>query len=162
MHRPPARAKVLFRSNDRSPTATKQGPRLAVRHTPSPFCALATHSPYQPVMLEAFAYRKYKKHKMDKKLREANAREALDPQDEEFIRQSMDKGTTETGSPQGSSASFFKRLVLGKKSSSSGGEAVTPTEEEVVAPTASEGKPTCLSYADGGGNRNGDSRDTGS
>ena len=74
----------------------------------------------------------------------------------------MDKGTTETGSPQGSSASFFKRLVLGKKSSSSGGEAVTPTEEEVVAPTASEGKPTCLSYADGGGNRNGDSRDTGS
>jgi len=87
---------------------------------------------------------------MDKKLREANAREALDPQDEEFIRQSMDKGTTETRSPQGSSGSFLKRLGLVKKSSSSGGEAMTPTEDEVVAGTDAEGKPMCLSCADGG------------
>ena len=101
-------------------------------------------------MLEAFAYRKYKKHKMDKKLREANAKEALDPQDEDFIRRSMDTVASGTKSLQGSAGSLFKRLGLVKKSSSSGGEAMTPTEDEVVAGTDAEGKPMCLSCADGG------------
>jgi hypothetical protein len=62
-------------------------------------------------MLEVFAYKKYKKHKLEKQLREANAKEALDPQDEEFIRQSMDKASTQTSS----ASSLFKRF--GKKKS---------------------------------------------
>jgi len=101
--------------------------------------ASAANSPYQPAMLEALAYRKYKKHKMDKKLREANAKEALDPQDEDFIRRSMDTVASGTKSLQGSAGSLFKRLGLGKKSSSSGEEALMPTEEDVVAVTDPEG-----------------------
>lgn len=48
-------------------------------------------------MLEVFAYKKYKKHKLDKQLREADAQEALSKQDEEFI-QSMagDKPSPQT------------------------------------------------------------------
>jgi hypothetical protein len=75
-------------------------------------------------MLEVFAYKKYKKHKLAKQLREGTAKEALDPQDEQFIRASMDKQPQ----AQSNSGSMFKRL-MGKKS----GETVPPTKEQLAA-----------------------------
>jgi hypothetical protein len=75
-------------------------------------------------MLEVFAYKKYKKHKLAKQLREGAAKEALDPQDEQFIRASMDKQPQ----AQSNSGSMFKRL-MGKKS----GETVPPTKEQLAA-----------------------------
>ena len=80
-------------------------------------------------MLEVFAYKKYKKHKLAKQLREGSGKEALDPQDEHFLRASIDKQVpAQTGS-----GSMFKRLI-GKKS----GETVPPTKEELAAVPESE------------------------
>lgn len=81
-------------------------------------------------MLEVFAYKKYKKHKLEKQLREGTAKEALDPQDEQFIRASIDK----QAQAQSNSGSMFKRLI-GKKS----GETVPPTKEELAAVQDGEG-----------------------
>jgi phage shock protein A len=74
-------------------------------------------------MLEALAYKKYKKHKLAKELREANAKEALSKQDEEFIRQSI--GNTNAGS----NTSMFKFLQR-KKSSK---DTVPATTDELDA-----------------------------
>jgi phage shock protein A len=75
------------------------------------------------MMLEAFAYKQYKKHKLAKELREANAKEALSKQDEEFIRQSIDnnKATKNT--------SMFKFLQKRKSSNNT----VAPTVDELAA-----------------------------
>lgn len=77
-------------------------------------------------MLEVFAYKRYKKHKVNKKLREINAKEALSSEDEEFIRKSMDnQGKHSSGQ------SMFK-FLSGKKNGGKG-EIVPPTEEELAA-----------------------------
>ena len=83
-------------------------------------------------MLEVFAYKRYKKHKLNKKLREINAKEALSKQDEEFIRRSLDNGNKHSPSGQ----SMFK--FLNKKNGEKKGESVTPTEAELAAVESKE------------------------
>lgn len=78
-------------------------------------------------MLEVFAYRKYKKYKLKKKLREANAKEALSKQDEEFIRHTIDNNN-DTPSTQ----NLFK--FLQRKKSSRNSSVIPPmTPEELIA-----------------------------
>jgi len=67
-------------------------------------------------MLEGFVYKTFKKRQLAKKLREANAKEALSQQDEEFIRQTID----DSNSPQGRE------------------EPVHPPESSIATPTVEE------------------------
>jgi hypothetical protein len=83
-------------------------------------------------MLEVFAYKAYKKHQLTKKLREQNAKEALSKKDEEFIRRSIEGGSTTTGGNKQSGQSMFKFLNSGKKKSATG-DVATPTGEEFAA-----------------------------
>ena len=82
-------------------------------------------------MLEVFAYKRYKKHKLGKQ----TAKEALDKHDEAFIRRSLD-GRETTPSPPSVNPLF--KLLHRKRSDARGsdGEAVTPitpTEAELAA-----------------------------
>ena|SRR5271154_2147863 len=83
-------------------------------------------------MLEVFAYKRYKKHKLNKKLREINAKEALSKQDEEFIRRSLDNGNKHSSSGQ----SMFK--FLNKKNGEKKGQSTPPTEAELAAVKSTE------------------------
>jgi len=82
-------------------------------------------------MLEVFAYKQYKKHKLTKKLREVNAKEALSKEDEEFIRRSLDNKKHSS-----SGQSMFK--FLNKKNGEKKGAIVPPTEEELAAVNSKE------------------------
>jgi hypothetical protein len=77
-----------------------------------------------PTMLEVFAYKRYKKYKLSKELREANAKEALSKHDEAFIRKSME-------SKQPSENSSIFKFLQRKKSSH--GDAVSPSPNEIAA-----------------------------
>jgi hypothetical protein len=81
-------------------------------------------------MLEVFAYKRYKKHKLTKQLREQNATEALSKHDEAFIRKSIDNNhkNPDQGKPSMSPLSRF--LHRGK---SPEGTALSPTPEELAA-----------------------------
>jgi|SRR5579859_5555125 len=71
-------------------------------------------------MLEVFAYKKYKKHKLTKQLREQNATEALTPKEESFFRRSFDQYTEKP-------KSFLRVLHKGKATE------IPPTNEELSA-----------------------------
>jgi len=73
-------------------------------------------------MLEVLAYTRYKKHKLNKKLREINAKEALSPEDEDFIRKSM-----ENESKQSSVFKFLNKKNGGKV------EVLPPTDQQLAA-----------------------------
>ena len=91
-------------------------------------------------MLEVFAYKRYKKHKLTKQLGEQNAKEALSKQDEAFIRKSIDNShkNPDQGKPAMSPLSRF--LHRGK---SSEGTVPSPTPEELAAIKAKdEGTPS--------------------
>jgi hypothetical protein len=81
-------------------------------------------------MLEVFLYKKYKERKRAKQLREANAKEALSKEDEEFIRESIDT-SQEPSKPMGRIKFFSKK----KKSP----KIDTPTAEELAAVQTGEG-----------------------
>jgi hypothetical protein len=79
-------------------------------------------------MLEVFAYKRYKKHKLGKQ----TAKEALDKQDEAFIRKSLDERRTAPSLP--SVNPLFK--LLHRKSSDgrkADGTSTAPTEAELAA-----------------------------
>ena len=88
-------------------------------------------------MLEVFAYKRYKKHKLGKQ----TAKEALDKQDEAFVRRSLDEQQTSPSPP--SVNPLFK--LLHRKSSETrkaDGEGVvpiTPTEAELAALKVKDG-----------------------
>ena len=73
-------------------------------------------------MLEVFAYKKYKKHKLAKALREAEAKEALSKEDEDFIRQSINNNHTTHNT------SMLKFLQKKKSSNNT----VPPTTDELA------------------------------
>ena len=74
-------------------------------------------------MLEVLTYKKYKQYKKKKEQREANAKQALDKQDEDFIRKSLD-------TPDMSQKSIFSKLLNKRKSF---GLSVPLTDEEIAA-----------------------------
>jgi hypothetical protein len=82
-------------------------------------------------MLEVFAYKRYKKHKLGKQ----TAKEALDKQDEAFIRKSLDERRTAPSLP--SVNPLFKLLHRkssdGRKADGEGGTSTAPTEAELAA-----------------------------
>ena len=86
-------------------------------------------------MLEMLAYKKYKKHKLEKQLREQNAKEALSKQDEQFIRQIVDN---ESPSPRDGKESILKFLYKRKPKDSAPTTEATP-QERVALPVEDEG-----------------------
>ena len=98
-------------------------------------------------MLEILTYRAYKKHKLSKQLREKNAKEALDPQDEDFLRSSLHTDTATPSSKKAPSKKFPLTLRPPKKNekpttpaeeSSDGMTTPAPTEEELEVINASK------------------------
>ena len=77
-------------------------------------------------MLEVLAYKRYKKHKLNKQLREINAKEVLSKEDEEFLRH-----TLEDESKESNRRSMFK--FLSNKKPGEKEEAIPPTEEQLSA-----------------------------
>ena len=85
-------------------------------------------------MLEVFAYKGYKKHK----LRKQTAKEALDKKDEAFIRKSLDEHSPATTSTSPPSTNPFIRILHrkstdGKKPEVKEGVDIPPTEAELAA-----------------------------
>ena len=87
-------------------------------------------------MLEVFAYKRYKKHKLNKQ----TATEALDKKDEAFIRKSLEEHSTPPSRAGASSQSMnpllrmlHRKSVDGKKATGEEGESIPPTEAELAA-----------------------------
>lgn len=81
-------------------------------------------------MLEVFAYKRYKKHKLAKELREQNAKEALSKQDEEFIRKSIVSNHDSSDQAKSAMNPLSRFLHKGKST----GTTVPPlTPEELAA-----------------------------
>jgi hypothetical protein len=81
-------------------------------------------------MLEVFAYKRYKKHKLAKQLREQNATEALSKQDEAFIRKSIDTSNDDSNQAKPAMNPLSRFLHKGKST-----ESTVPslTPEELAA-----------------------------
>ena len=88
-------------------------------------------------MLEVFAYKRYKKHKLNKQ----TAKEALDKKDEAFIRKSLEEHSTPPSRAGGSSHSMnpllrmlHRKSVDGKGATGEEGvSTIPPTEAELAA-----------------------------
>jgi len=89
-------------------------------------------------MLEILTYRAYKKHKLSKELREKNAKEALDPQDEAFIRSSLDHNIATPPPMKRTIKKFPATLRTSKKKEKSPAPVEEPVVDEIPTPTPTE------------------------
>jgi hypothetical protein len=87
-------------------------------------------------MLETFAYKRYKKHKLGKQ----TAKEALDKKDEAFIRRSLDEHDSNTAAAASSSPPSINPLfrILRRKSTGGGKKTEGKDTSVNVPPTAAE------------------------